>query len=87
MPRREADIIVHCVWEDSLMISMAGLSDPEEIIYCNNCKHWNREDGAFADFDGKEWHQCKQLDAFLSASGDPPMTPGYFYCGNGEKNA
>ena len=59
--------------------------DVREVILCKDCKHWDRYDKVFCDFDGKEWHGCKMLDCFTSASGDPPMTPEYFYCGDGER--
>lgn len=59
--------------------------DAEEVVYCWKCKHWDRDDKVFCDFDGKQWHGCKMLYCFTSASGEPPMTPDYFYCGDGEK--
>ena len=59
--------------------------DVREVILCKDCKHWDREDGTFPDFDGKEWHACKCLNCFNAASGETPCTPAGFYCANGER--
>lgn len=51
-----------------------------DLIRCENCKKWNTNDGMFKDFDGKEWHECKELNAFTSACGNVPITPSWHYC-------
>lgn len=65
-------------WEEA---ALADGKDVEEVTRCKDCKFWNRHDGTFPDFDGKEWHECKQLYPFTSASGDSAITPSWFYCG------
>ena len=45
-----------------------------EITYCWTCRHWQRNDGTFPDFDEKEWHKCELFNMVM---------PQYHYCGCG----
>lgn len=53
-------------------------SEWHELIRCKDCTKWDRHDGTFKDFDGKEWHNCKTL-CF--------RTMAYFYCADAEREA
>lgn len=50
--------------------------DAVPVIRCKDCTKWDRNDGTFKDFDGKEWHNCKTL-CF--------RTMAYFYCADAER--
>lgn len=72
------------MWDaDSLYLENAKTGEKREwvrVIRCENCKKWNTNDGMFKDFDGKEWHECKELNVFTSACGNVPITPSWHYC-------
>lgn len=36
-----------------------------KVIKCRDCKYWNRKDGAFQDFDGKEIHSCRFMKDYM----------------------
>lgn len=59
----------------------------KELVRCMDCTKWKRNDGAFPDFDGKEWHGCKELESFTSKiwNETEPATPSWFYCGYAER--
>ena len=69
---------------DKLAIEAVPSAQPE-IIRCKDCKHWDRTDGMFPDVDGNDWHGCEELSAFVSASGDAPCTPAWWYCANAKR--
>ena len=57
-------------------IEAAPTIDAVPVIRCKDCKHWNRNDGMFKDFDGREWHHCPHLGI---------DTDGYFSCIEGKR--
>ena len=59
----------------------------KRLTRCNDCEHWNRQDGTFPDFDGKEWHKCKLLESFKDKDHDSPMTVSWYYCLFAERKA
>lgn len=59
----------------------ASTHPKSDLIRCKDCEQWDTADEEFKDFDDCQWHECKELAAFLSASGDVPRTPEYHYCG------
>lgn len=76
----EGEYICECEnWEEPVLYPVA------ELIRCKECKHWDRKDGMFPDIDGNDWHGCEELSVYVSASGDAPCTPAWWYCANAKR--
>lgn len=60
----------------SEIVEAQKTEDIVSVIRCKDCTKWDRNDGTFKDFDGKEWHNCKTL-CF--------RTMAYFYCADAER--
>ena len=58
------------------ILSNAPTVDAMPVTWCKDCKHWERNDGMFKDFDEREWHHCPHLGI---------DTDGYFSCIEGKR--
>jgi hypothetical protein len=65
-------------WNDAIdaIIYDTPTVDAVPVIRCKDCKHWDRNDGMFKDFDGRQWHHCPHLGI---------DTDGYFSCIEGKR--
>ena len=75
-------ILQTVTWREDREAQARGM---KELIRCQYCKKWKRNDGTFPDFDGDEWHKCEALEQYRHAETcDTPVTPAWFYCGYAE---